>query len=659
MLEMTRAGGRIRIETGAAVFEWDLGRGAQLVRVVVKGPAAAHEVIGDDRPAPNLTLDLGERSVSLADSAADATFGRQDDECVIFTTRGRLGDLFRVEQRYEVFREGVVFCEFNIELDEGKRVRARNAEMSFVADVLSAKNMRVGCIKRDPYPKQDVTCIHVLADHAINLDRDERIDAAQLLPLVGLNLGWDEARYYSNRLEFVIEDSTSIGGGLLGPRRTEAGPADGKWALRWRLCEDSTETLQSPFFYRNRWAVVVGSARTERGPAADAARRNNVMAARICHVMYPYVREGNEWPWTSVPVRQTFYQDVQLATEDPPVERVDEAAALGADTLILHQFWMRNGGSNGEPKADYIPHDPAWLKAFVDRAHERGMRVAFYMRGIEQYSLYCDFFERFLRKDRDGLYIDWSSPFALGFNKTTALHCSAHNWFMFARALRHRVGEGGFLIGHTSIPTAMAMGAFDALIAGEFSVMHGGLLTGPEISASYSLLSGCGVNLISGDSPDRSVFSSQRAAGFCAGLGYSSHPFMQPDQPFREANAFIQPLWDLWRALGSRPTRLLNDAVGATPFATRNCESLHTVAYQAADGTTLVVMSNLGDEAVDAAAEVDVAALGLSGPATFVPVEAAGTQVPSAKGNRIVIEGLRPYGFGGVLIAPQHASALD
>jgi len=648
MLKVKKQSPTVRVETGAAIFEWDLNRGAQLTRADVKGHGVSHSLFVAEVPAPNLRLETSNGVVAVADSAVDVTFGREDEECFVFEAKSRLGDLFNVEQKFEVFREGVVFCEFNIVLDEGKAVELRAASMSFPFDVLSTKRVRVGYMSRDPYPKQDVTCIHVLAQHKLNMERTETIDAPHLLPCVGLNLGWDEARYYSNRVEAVIEDSTSIGGGMLNPTRTLAGPKDGCWEVRWSLCE-KPEKLQAPFFYRNRWALALGAAKTEAGPKAEPARRNNVMAARICHVMYPYVREGNEWPWTSVPVRQTFYQDVQLAVANPELERVDEAADLGANVLILHQFWMTNGGSNGEPMADYRAYDPQWLAAFVGRAHERGMRVGFYMRGIERYCLYCDFFERFLKKDWDGLYIDWSTPFALGFCKTTALHCSAYDWFMYVRALRHRVGEGGFLIGHTAIPTFMAVGAFDALIAGEFSVMHGGLLVSPEYSASYSLLSGCGVNLISGDSPDRSVFSSGTAAAFCAGLGYSSHPFMQPNQPFREANAFIQPLWDLWAALGSAPVRVFNPAVGTRPVTTADADAIHTVVYQAADGTALALAANLSDGEVKGNVDIDLEALGLAG-APIEPVEADGTYAPAVTDSRLVLKGIPAYGFGGVVI---------
>jgi len=277
-------------------------------------------------------------------------------------------------------------------VNEGRRIRLKAAELGFELALQKARNLRSSLVSRDPYLKQDVTTTHVLGRIEVAKDRQDRIEADQLLALVGLDLGWDGTRCYSHRIEFVIEDDSSIGGAMLAPTATVSRQAGGLWRHRWTLCRNGRETLAKPFFYRNKWALFVGSARTEAGPHADPVRRNNVLGARVCHVMYPYVYGTRNWPWCSVPLRQTFYQDVQLAGKNPPLRDPDRAAALGANVCLIHQFWMKNGGSNGEPMADYRPRDPKWLRAFVRRAHRHGMRVLLYTRGIEQYSLYFDFF---------------------------------------------------------------------------------------------------------------------------------------------------------------------------------------------------------------------------------------------------------------------------
>lgn len=640
----------VRAETATAVFEWDLSRGGQLTGCVLKGERAPRTLL-EDTPAPNLTLDLGDRTLALGEYPAEASFEREDSGCFIFTTKATIEDLFVVEQRYDVFREGVVFCEFMIQIREGKTVRIRNADLSFPLDVTSADRMRATCVTRDPYPKQDVTCVHILSDARVSMDRDESIDLDHLVPIYGLDLGWDDSRYYSNRVEMIVEDSTSLGDGMLGPTRTVAGPDGNGWRLAWKLCENIDETFEAPFFYRNRWGILCGSGRTQAGEQAERPLANNSMAARICHVMYPYVREGNEWPWTSVPVRQTFYQDVQLAGGNPDMERLDEAIRLGCNVLVLHQFWMTNGGSNGEPMADYTPFDPEWMKAFIDKAHAHGMRVLLYGRGTERYQLYSDYFEKYLQKDWDGVYLDWSHPCAMGFCKTSSMHFSAYDYFMFMRRVRARVGDNGLMIAHSSVQTYLACCQFDAVMVGEFSVMHSGLLAEPEKSTSYAMLGGCGVNLIAGNSGDRLIFSSQVSAAYCAALGYSAHPFMEPGKDFAEVSAYMHALWKLWQSLEEPPVRLYNPAVGEADVAAAEAEALHTVAYETASGRMLVLVTNLSDRPLaEGVVELNADALSIPEGAAITPVELSGTHTLEVEGLKLRCKDMPAWFFGGALI---------
>lgn len=652
MFQVHKSETRVAVETGAATFEWDLQRGGQLTQCELKGLSGPRPMIVNGGAAPDLRFEVDGEGVRLSDLPVEVSIEHEEPDRLVFRTRCRIRDTFTIEQDYQVFREGVVFCEFGLSLDDRATATVADAELGFELDVATVQRLRTNTISRTPYLKQDVTCVHVLPTIGVGRERGEKVEEDHLLALCGLDLGWDDSRYFSHRLEMILEDNTSIGGGMLGPTRTVADECDGAYTLVWQLCPSGPQQLEGPFLYRNKWALFCGCARTEGGAGADPVRRNNVLGARICHVMYPYVRDSKDWPWSSVPIRQTFYQDVQLAEENPGLERIDEAAELGANICIIHQFWMNNGGSNGEPMADYAVFDPDWLRAFIDRAHEKGMRVALYGRGVEQYSMYADFFEKYLRKDYDGLYLDWASPFAFGFSKSTTMHCSVYNWFMYMREVRRRVGENGILIGHTNMQTSASYVLFDAAISGEFSVLHSGLLSDPEYSQTYSGAACCGAHLIAGNSPDRSLFSSQRSAGFAAGLGYSVHPFMEPGKPFADCNAYIQPLWDLWRAMGQQPAKVYNPGVGTGPMLSWSHEALHPVAYQAEDGTTLLIVANLSEEAVSGSVTADLPALGLGRSAVLEPVPAAGTASGTVSGGTVSFEGLAPYFFAGFLVRP-------
>jgi hypothetical protein len=651
MFNVQKSKKQITIETGNAIYGWDAARGGQLTQLTIKDGEHRRTMLDPGRAAPNLTLKLPGGTVSVADYPAEFSTVYEEPGYLVFACRSQIGDAFTFEQQYEVFQESVVFCEFRLAVNPGKKVRISSADMGFDLNLARAGNLRSTSVSRDPYLKQDVTTSHVLGAIKVAQERQTPIHADQLIAMVGLDLGWDTTRCYSHRLEMIIEDNSSIGGGMLAPTSTVSEERRGRWQHQWRLCRNGRETLEAPFFYRNKWALYVGSARTEAGPKADPVRRNNVLGARICHVMYPYVYATRNWPWCSVPMRQTFYQDVQLGTKNPPLSDLDKAAKLGCNVVLIHQFWMKNGGSNGEPMADYRPHDPKWLKAFIKRAHHHGMRVLMYMRGIEQYSMYFDFFEKYLKRNFDGLYMDWATPFAMGYTKSTPKHSSVYNYFMFTRALRKRVGENGVLIGHSIVQAASSYATFDATVTGEFSVLHAGLLAAPLISASYAGIACVGAHLIAGNSPDRAAFSGPKAVGFAAGLGWANHPFMEPGKNFTQCSAFAKPLWDMINCLESDPVKMFNPAVQPDRFASWSDEGLYPLAYKDKAGNVLVTVANLGETTVTGRVELDLGKLGLKPGVTLKALRIRNAARARIEGRTIVVDDLKPYAFCGVMVS--------
>ena len=650
MFQVTQSKKQITVETGNAVYQWDAARGAQLSQLILKDGPARRALIDPDHAAPNLTLKLPTGAVRIVDYPAKLTIDYQEPGYLVFSTRAQIDGRFTFEQTYEVFRESVVFCEFRLMVNQRKRARITSADIGFDLNLCRATNVRSNAVTRDPYLKQDVTTTHVLSEVKVAMPRTETIETQHLTPMFGLDLAWDDTRCYSHRVELIMEDDSSIGGEMLAPTATTSRQRGGRWRHQWKLARGNKQTFTPPFFYRNKWALFVGCARTEAGPKADPVRRNNLLGARVCHVMYPYIYGLRNFPWCSVPVRQTFYQDVQLATEQPPIRTVDQAAKLGCNVLLIHQFWMKNGGSNGEPQANYQVHDPKWFKAFVKRAHDHGMRVALYMRGVEHYMLYMDFFEKYLKKNWDGLYADWATPFAMGFAKSTTRHSSVYNYFMFMRALRKRVGEGGFLIGHTNMQSVASYANFDATVTGEFSVLHSGLLAEPEISASYCGLSCVGVHLIAGNSPDRAEFSSPKAAAYAAGLGWANHPFAEPGLDFAKTSAFTKPLWDLINKLESDPVRMYTPNAAPESFAQWSRDELRPLAYRDKAGNVLILVTNLSKRTVTGHVDIDRARLDSRSKAKLKPLKVRNTPAAAVRDDRILLTKLKPYEFCGVML---------
>jgi len=651
MLKVGRRGSKFTIETAAAVVEWDAGRGGQITGFAVDDGAARRPLLRAGQVWPDLQFRLADGMVlRLAEARAKLEILREMPGRIAFKTSAVLGEgLLRVDQQFEAFEEGAVFCEMVMQLEEGSAINLCNAAMELPVDISSAKNVRWGRYSRKPWNKYDPTCVHVFSINQLYMTLDKSAEGEELFPVASLDLGWEGVRFFSNHVEFLLEDWTAVGDGPRERTHSEAGMKEGQWRLRWDLYDGPPNRLADSYRYRNRWGLLFGCPRTEAGVDADPARRNNVIGCRISHCMYPYVRQSDEWPWVVMPMKQTIYQDAQQFRGFPELERVDEVADAGANLMIIHQFWMSNPGSNGEPPADYRPADPKWLKAFVDRCHERGMRVALYIRGTEMYSYYSSFFEDFLRKDWDGQYLDWTCPLAQGWIKASSLHFSAYNYFMFMRALRGRVGGGGFLIGHTGNHAFINATHLDVCLAGEFSIMHEVLLSDPQACAYYAMLSACGGHLLGGDTADRKLFASPKATAFCAALGMTSHSFVSPGKPFSQTAGYMFPLWGAMRSLSGSPVRVFNPSVAQTRAVRCDQPALFPVAFQAADGQVLVTVTNLGKPA-SGTVEIDAAELGLPSSAVVKPLEGAGLAPCRADGHNLRVVKLASESFCAALV---------
>jgi len=628
----------VTAETGAAIITWDGRRGGLMTRFAVKDGQGVRELIREGT-WPAFVAESERRRAALADAAAKVEVVFQDADEAEFVARATLGGA-GVELRYEVFAEGAVFCEMRLAAPAEAGVRLGRVAMSFAVDVRDA-GLRWGYVSREQRYLRDPTCIHVMPFWRTFLAANERVERRELLPMAWVDLGWGKTRLFSNHVEFLMEDWTALGEGPLENTRSTAGVEAGAWRLRWELCDEGGE-LAAGSVYRNTWAVLFGAARTEAGAEAEPARRNNLLGARVCHCSYPYARQLREWPWRSMPGTQSKHVPPRFFNGLPDPSRADEAARRGADTMIVHQFWMRNPGSNNEPVADYQPLDASWLKAFVGRCHELGMRVLLYMRGTEQHALYSGYFEEFLEKDRDGLYVDWSCPLASGWSKASGLHFSARNYFLFTRALRRRVGGRGLLLAHSSMHCLVALASFDACLSGEGAAQRDSLLDSAEGCASYGFLAGCGGHLISGNPYDRPHFASPRAAAYAAALGMANHTPLGPDTRYDAATAFVQPLWRMLASLGGRVTRLHSPAVG-TAAAEATAQGVWPLVYEAGPGRALLLVSNLGP-ATDVEVTVDLEKLGGVGVA---PLDVAAAREAKAAGGRVALKGLREYGVCG------------
>jgi len=651
MLKLKKQGNSFVVETHGGKLVWDICRGGVLTEVSVKNACENRTLVVPGCVFADLKAILDGKPIRLSDGRAEMRVTKRLPDYLILSSRSVLGDgRMEVVQEYEVHEEGAVFVTLAISVPSGVSVDLAAVGLSIGVQTVGTRHARWGYYSRQPKYKKDFSTIHAFVGFSLFREPDKAEDVRELLPYVSLDLGWENTRFFSNRLEFILEDWTEFRDGPASDTRTRVSSENGNFALSWHFHEGNTLRVPGPYRYRNRWGFLFGRARTERSETADPTVRNNLLGCRICHCMYPYARMGDRWPWVSMPIKQIPEQPPQLYRGNPELSRVDEAVALGADTMIIHQFWMRNPGSNNEPIADYIPNDRKWLKAFVTRCRRKGMRVLFYARGTEMWQMYSPFFEEFLRPGVDGLYVDWNTPFCMGYVKCSPLHVSAHNYFHFAKALRQRVGPGGALIGHTGNSNYLGYAAFDAAIGGEFSVRHDELLTHPESTAYFAGLDCMGGHLISGNLPDRMLFSSPKAAAVCAAFGMASHPFMEPGVSFAERVAFIKPLWDALASLPGRIVRLHNPAFSPTRAVSMGTESLYPSLWENNRGQALLLVTNLGDQPASGTIEVQRRELGIRRNARVRPLTIKGTESGTGSGLSARVENLPSCRFSAFLI---------
>jgi len=654
MLKIRKDGSAITVETGSGRITWDAARGGEITGFWCKNELYTHKLLARPDTIPGLTFVINGRLFRLSDIRSKLTVQsvEENDRIVIKNSALLAEGNIIVNQTYEIFPEGAVFCHQEIEVPSGKSFTLGELSMNVALDVSSARTARWGRFTRSPWYKKDFSTTHVFYGMDLYKQLHETSCEQELWPLVSIDLGWEETKFFSNKIEFLLDEWTNFSDGPRENTMSRGGSEGGKWGFHWYLHQGSPLSISSQYRYLNKWALLFLTARMRPGKDTDPAMRNNALGCRVAHCMYPYAKTSSEWPDVLIPIRQVACQPPQYFKGNPEISRVDEAADCGANLMIIHQFWMRNPGTNCEPPADYIVKDPEWFKAFVNRCHQRGMRVLTYIRGCEQYHMYQTWFEDYLKRDWDGLYPDWNSPHAMGFTKTSIVHWSTYGYFMYLRAMRKRVGNGGVIIGHTGFAFGLSQSCIDVALGGELSIRHDELLTLPESTAYYACLDCSGAHLIGGNLKDRAEFSGKKAAALCSALGMTGHPVLEPGVPFAKSAAYMQPLWDAMRSLPGHITKLHNPAYSPTLAVSCENDWLFPSIWQGSDGQALLLVTNLDDKHQNGTVNLKISELDVprNAKVRILSIKGTAQDTAFAKGSTVKIKGLPSQSFCAFLI---------
>jgi hypothetical protein len=576
-------------------------RGGQISEIQLFDGSAWNRLLGaDGQTCPDLKIHDSDTEFTL-DKCADVRIEKLETtpEVVRFqataspcSADGRRSP-WTVRLEYEIYAEGAVFVTMRLVLPQGE------ATLTGAEILLRADRAVVEAAK---YREQTFV--------------SEKLSGAfqgKGLSTARIAFGVSPDRSFTNEVQAILENKRSLTG--------EAGFSGEKGRFTWRLAE-GPKTFKGPFEYANRFALGLGSAATGKP-------KTNVVAQRVYH-----------WSnWANC-------EEVLGAAWYPTDVQIDKMVANHATMLILHEHWMDEEGNNGDPHANYVPRDEEAFTHMIRYAHEKGLRVGVYSRGVERYLLAVGFFEKYLKRDWDGLYVDWSGAYDVAHHENLrkpdsilgdahlsadGFYVPAREWFLYTKRLRDLVGPRGFLIAHQGFGSTgvLANLVVDAYLPGESSRDHQ-MFANLDDAIYQGMMGGCVCMPWTVDAP---AYITQEGIAKMAAWGFYPHACLAFQRPARAkrpagtlfpadpddpANAYVLPYWRVLAAIDAERATVYNSPAVNLVAATTSDASIPCLVYkQSADRpegeAILVVAANLGDKPTLATITLNRDVLGMAG----------------------------------------------
>jgi len=345
-----------------------------------------------------------------------------------------------------------------------------------------------------------------------------RLEVPHLLAVCGLDLGWDEARY--TRTASSRHRGLDLAGpaDLLAPTRPWPGRARRAVAARLAPRRGRDEQLAPGSSTQPLGPASGGTARTEAGAGADRARRNNARAGpRLPRVVPVLGAAGADWPWISIPARQTS-QEPPLATANPELAR-RPTRPTGCNILVGAPVLDDERWEQRRTRGEYRAFDPAGSGRRRPRPCARRARRVLHAR---HRALSISDFLRAVPAPR------WTGSMSTGPRRSARVRenhgrCTSRRTITSSSRARC-AGASATTAAHRAhaVQTFLARPCSDAVLAASSrSCIPAALDAGDH--TSYAMLGGCGVSLIAGNSAGPAV-SRASAPPRSAPDSVSAHP---------------------------------------------------------------------------------------------------------------------------------------
>lgn len=541
-------------------------------------------------------------------------------------SKGRAVPGMRLALRYEFWPCGTAFVNafFNVESSSACDMKEFAVKTSLALEKFS--ELRWGCLRRPA--TTDGALIQLQAPERFLKRGENRSADKEIIPLMNFNVC--SANGHAAYVEMFFEGQNSIAETKDDNSTQLKWDRKGNATIAWNFIGSETcvNRRERPWQWCNQWGWII--------KGADKVRRKPPFH------MYHYLDNYQRYPTPKA---------------------VDRIADSGADVIIIHENWRFNIQEGS------VPYKPELFKKFVDRAHKRGLRVCTYVRGNEQPSMLestAEWFERLLKKNYDGLYMDYGGPFheILPSNEVyPGGRIFFRRHFLSLRSIRERVGKDGLFFSHTGpffSGLGLTGGNMDGYVSGEG---EGGVMVNSRLEHEYfSMASVCTGTMWTAAFP---AYSTPKMLPFLAAAGQYPHSplgtqflsssLSHPQEPGLNDAAF-RPVWKLWRFFrNERDIRIFNDYNSSGVFSGSDADTGHYLMISKDSKKALLTVSNFSGKARSVSCAVDwkkasfdikkMKAAWILSPRQDSPGKAVKAS-PSAKNFSFELE---PYGVAGVV----------
>lgn len=479
-------------------------------------------------------------------------------------------DDFHMSITYEIWNDGAIFADTFFMVENTNGPKLLDFKLEIPLDIGNSDLLRWGFIDRPT--ASDFAMIQSSSPERFLKAGTNRVFENKIVPL----FTFDGKNSTGFHYEVFVEGHSTLS------KNPEHASTEITWEgetakVAWNFQTEEASCGERPWQWRNRWGLLLAGAPTQR----------NLPPLRMYHYFDNYERYPSE-------------------------ALIARIADSGADVLILHENWRLDTQNGG------IPYDHDAFKQVVDSAHDKGVRIALYIRGNEDsaYSGSCAWFDELLEKNSDGLYMDYGGPihvietptenFQGGRMKLREHHQNIRN-------VRKRVGRDGIFFSHTGpcfSALGMTNGGVDGYVSGEGE--RGLMLENREFHEYFSGAYATTGSMWTAAFPE---YGSARMIPFMAATGQFPHAplgvqfenssLAHPQSPGLN-DVYLRPLWKLW-GLFKKESRItiFNDYNSENVFLEKSSETGAYLMVSEDARKALLIVSNFNESASSSHLKID------------------------------------------------------